>query len=490
MKLDINLNIKPELRQKLAITPLLRQSLEILSLSLVELDQMVLKEMEQNPLLKDSSTEYSSEGKTAEDSEYQPEQPEYETYEEPAENLLEKYEINEEAWANLFNELPKSSGSALFMKEKPSIEQINAIKTTLKEQLEWQLRLNINNDDDYVIGINIIGNLDRNGFISREELSNISDELKFSMDQIERVREIIKGFDPVGIASVDIPECLLAQLKVCNTYHPDIEKLLNVHFDDLKNGEWDNIIKDKELGLSAEDLKYILEILSKLDPKPGGHFDDREDDNIAIVPDIIIKYDSGDYRIELNEHIRPMLYIPENYRKVLLNKNPEMQEDREFLKKRLARAQWFIRSIDQRRQTLIKVGESFIKFQRDFLDRGHKYLKPMILKDIADDCEIHQSTVQRIVNQKYIDTPRGVFLMKYFFSKAIPKKNGDPVSSLSVKREMADLVKNESKDSPLSDKEIHQILGKKGIKISRRAVSKYRLELGIPNSNKRKKQIL
>lgn len=481
MKIGVNINIKPELRQKLAITPLLRQSLELLALNISELDQMIQSELEQNPLLKDSASDLYQEGKKDADKDN------LEPAEAKREDVFEKYEINEEAWANYYNEPPKTANSPLFKEEKPGIEQINAIKTTLKEQLEWQLRLNTDNELDYSIGLNIIGNLDRNGFISREDLDNISGDLKCRPERVEKVREIIKLFDPVGIASLDIPECLLAQLKTLGSYHPDIEKLLVNYFDELTKGYYDIILKDRELALSEDDLRFILEILSKLDPKPGGHFDDREDDNIAIIPDIIIKYDRGEYRIELNESIRPMLYIPENYRNILLNKNPELKKDREFIKQRLSRAQWLIRSIDQRRRTLMKVGNSFIKFQREFLDKGHRYLKPMILKDIADDCEIHQSTVQRIVSQKYIDTPRGIYLMKYFFSKAIPGKDGNTVSSITLKKEIADLIKSEDPESPLPDQDIQKILQRKGIKISRRGIAKYRMEMQIPNSNKRKR---
>lgn len=501
MKLGINLNIKPELRQKLAITPLLRQSLELLALNMPELEQIIITELEQNPLLKDSSFEYaiekgSEDGHGADlDEGDKTLASESESGESAKEREIEpdtdKYEINEEAWTNVFSELPRASNSSLY-RERPDLEQINAIKSTLKEHLEWQLRLSTSNEGDYMIGMNIIGNLNTEGFITHEDLEAISRSLDAEPEKIESIRSLIKAFDPVGIASVSITECLLAQLRARDYYHPVIEKVLNKHFDALKAGYFDEILNDKEIDLSADDLRLILEVLSKLDPRPGCHFDDREDNNTAILPDIIIRYESGDYIIELNENIRPMLYIPPNYLNLLSSKAPENQKDRNFLRQKLARAQWLLKSIEQRRQTLLKVGKAFISFQRDFLDKGPKYLKPMILKDVADECGIHSSTVQRIVNQKYIDTPRGTYLLKFFFSRAIPKSGGDAVSNITLKRNLKQLIEGEDVTSPLSDLELQSIIEKSGVQISRRAIAKYRSELGIPNSNKRKrkKQIL
>jgi len=487
MDIGVNLNtkleLKQELKQKLIITPMLRQALKLLQLNQYELEQQINEEMTQNPFLKDQEytidegkgTGHRTKERKADDT-------------QPAKNdspteHANRDELSEDAWANILSDLPRYRPSTI-TKQAVNLEQVNAAKDSLKDHLEWQLRMSVYQQADYDIGRHIIGNLDEDGYIGPEELQLVAQTLHADSESVDAVRKLITTFDPPGIAATSLAECLLIQLECLGIGEPLIVQVIRDHLDDIKSRHYSRI--RAALGLSQEDLDLIINTLAKLDPRPGGHFDDREDNNQAIVPDIIISKRDGEWVVDLNEHVRPVIFVDRLYHKLLQTKDKAHKRDRHFLVEKLKRAQWLLKSIHQRRQTMRKVGRALIRFQRAFLDKGAASLKPMILKDIADACDIHTSTVQRIVSQKYVDTPRGVFPLKYFFSRAIETDKGPSVSNKIIKRRLQKIVKGENKKKPYSDKALADFFAEEGIHISRRAITKYRKELGILNSSQRK----
>ena len=324
--------------------------------------------------------------------------------------------------------------------------------------------------------------MDPDGYlcISNDE---IVEESHCSDEELENVLEIIHNVDPAGLAARDLKECLILQLDRVGLTETLAGKIVKDYLPQLENRQYEKIMKAE--GATKEELQAAIGTIQRLDPKPGRAYS--EDDTRYIVPDIYVLKDGSDYVVTLNEDGLPKLRVSPYYLQ-LMNENAanESSDNKAYLNDRLKAASWLIKSIHQRQNTIFRVAESIVKFQKEFLDKGIAYLKPLVLKDIANDIGMHESTISRVTTNKYIHTPQGVFELKYFFTTALKGDEGS-VSSSSVKEKIRTIIAAESPENPISDQQLVEMLAKENITIARRTVAKYRESLGILSSSKRKK---
>ncbi len=332
------------------------------------------------------------------------------------------------------------------------------------------------------IGEQIIGNLDNNGYLAAtfEELAVEGVE----HDVIESVLKKIQQFDPPGVAARDLKECLLIQLGLHGPVNPIAAAIISDHLKDLETKNFHQI--SKKLKASLETVLEAVTLISSLDPKPGRMYNEEKDQ--YIVPDVYVFKVGDEYKIIINEEGLPRLRISNFYKEILggVNGSENADQCKDYIKERIHSATWLIKSIQQRQRTIYRVAESIVNFQRDFFEYGINYLKPMVLRDVADNVEMHESTISRVTTNKYMHTPRGIFELKYFFNSGISKTSGDAIASKSVQEEIKKIVQSEDKQQPYSDNEIVDILKRSGIAIARRTVAKYREMLGILPSSRRK----
>ncbi|MCR4398689.1 MAG: RNA polymerase factor sigma-54, partial [Firmicutes bacterium] len=352
---------------------------------------------------------------------------------------------------------------------------------TLTEHLMDQLYLSVLSDEERAIGEFLIGNVDENGYL-RCSLADVVAETGCSPEKAAAVLETVQGFDPVGVASRDLKECLLAQLDYlgCDDALPRL--IVERHLEDLAAAKYGRIAE--ALGCGIQDVQRAADVIRTLDPKPGRKFPGANDVNY-IIPDVVVERVCGEYVVVMNDSMLPRISINPYYRRLLHERKDA--ETRKFLENRFNSALWLLRSIEQRRLTLYRVTESIVKIQREFFDHGTRRLKPMTLRQVADMIGVHESTVSRAVANKYVQTPHGVFEMKSFFNSGVPSAGGGGVSSRAIKKMLREMIEGENPTSPLSDQEIADIFSKKGIFISRRTVTKYREDLGIWSSTRRKR---
>lgn len=468
MKLGFGLNL--EQTQKLIMTPELRQAITILQLSALELTDYVEQELLENPMLE------------IKDSWEEREEAKDKTAKENSEN--EKFDID---WQEYFNDrdlgyVGKGTGGEV--QEELAYENFIAKTPSLQEHLLSQFNLLDNSKEEKIIGQFLIGCINEQGYLT-EDLGEISTVTNSNQEDVERVLEKIQSLEPVGIGARSIQECLLIQLKQQDNQDPILHRLITKHLEDVAAGRLAKLAH--YFGMPPGKLQDYVDIIKKLDPKPGLKYASLTDVRY-IVPDIVIERVEGQYVVIVNDSNTPRLMISNAY-KAMLNKG-ESQADhqvKEFVETKLNSAAWLIKSIEQRRMTLYKVADCIVKLQRDFLDRGIKYLKPMTLKDIAELVELHESTVSRATSNKYVQTPQGVFELRFFFSSGLASDSGIMTSSESVKKLLEELIKEENPQTPYSDQKLTDILKERGIRISRRTIAKYRDELNIPNATKRKR---
>nr|WP_245985090.1 RNA polymerase factor sigma-54 [Biomaibacter acetigenes] len=335
---------------------------------------------------------------------------------------------------------------------------------------------------EFKIGEFLIGNLDKRGYltISTAEAAKL---LKVSEQEVEKVLKLIQTFEPAGIGARNLIECLLIQVEQRNIDMPKIKELITGHLKDLAEARYSRIAE--ALNISLSEVQRLKDVILTLDPKPGRNFSSVNDTQY-IIPDAVIEKVGNDYVVIMNDSVSPRLSINSYYRSLLYSENRESNISK-FLSQRLDSALWLIKSIEQRRITLNKVISTIVEVQRDFLDYGVTCLKPLTMKQIADRVGIHESTVSRAISGKYVQTPRGLFELKFFFKNGLDNTNGSSTSSESIKKMIKEMVGGEDPYNPLSDQKIADDLKKKGIIISRRTVAKYREEIGIPSSAKRKR---
>lgn len=450
--------------QKLVMTPELRQAITILQLSAQELDEYIEQELLENPLL-DLNEDISKNDDVIEKSEQKDSDTiDWEDYFQDCADLD-------------FLRFPREK-----KEEEPGLENFVSSTPTLQEHLMMQLHLCSISRTEFKIGEFLIGNIDKKGYltISSAEAAKI---LKVSEQEVEDVVKIIQTFEPAGIGARNLIECLLIQIEQRNINTPKIRELITGHLKDLAEARYSRIAE--ALNISLSEVQQLKDIILTLDPKPGRNFSSANETQY-IVPDAVIEKVGDDYVVIMNDNISPRLSINSYYRSLLYSENRESNISK-FLSQRLDSAMWLIKSIEQRRLTLNKVINSIVEVQRDFLDYGVTCLKPLTMKQIAERVGIHESTVSRAISGKYVQTPRGVFELKFFFKNGLDNTNGSSISSESIKKMIKKMVGEEDPYNPLSDQKLADDLKKKGIIISRRTVAKYREELGIPSSAKRKR---
>jgi RNA polymerase sigma-54 factor len=474
----------PKLVQQLVITPQLQQAIRLLQLTRLELVDLISQEMKENPLLEEEEEEGRE---LAEGEAPVTEQEEGETSPEP-EHTPEVKGTGEGAdefdWENYLensNLIPfqKSSQDG---EERPSFENFLTKRTTLTDHLQWQLQLSRFTDQEHQAGTWIIGNLDEDGYL-KISLEDICSEINLPMEVVEGVLRKIQQFDPVGVAARDLKECLLIQLEQLSHRDPLAEKIVSEHLSLLKNRNYPAIAK--QLGVSLDRVNRAASLISKLDPKPGKAFGGEVIQE--IIPDVYIYKVEGDYVIYQNDEGIPRLRINSLYRNILSGSRLAPEGERKYIQDKLRSALWLIRSIHQRQRTIYKVTKSIVKFQREFLEKGIQFLKPLVLRDVAEDIQMHESTISRVTHNKYVHTPQGIYELKFFFNAAITSTQGETMASESVKNLVREIIAREDPKKPYSDEKLVQILQGMNIHIARRTVSKYREMMKILSSNERRK---
>lgn len=468
MKMGFELSLSQT--QKLIMTPELRQAIQVLQFNNVELMEYLNNQLESNPFLEvvDKKRDDNKEDNDK-----------YESYsddskgEEYWKDIIEKYDdISYKSYANPNDE-----------DNKQSFESYVSKKISLKEHLMLQLGVSTKTEKEKRIGEFLIESLDRKGYLS-STIPDISMQLNESPIDVERVLHLIQTFDPIGIGARNLSECLMLQLKEKGIQDRNAYIIVDRYLDDIACNKMQKI--SKELHIPVQRVQSICDIIKMLEPKPSRGFVVDSDNIRYIVPDVTIEKINGEYIIIVNDSNFPVLSISSYYKKMA--NDIDDKEANKFLTDKLNSSMWLIRSIEQRRLTLYRVVESILKFQKDFFEYGNKALKPLVLKDVAEDISMHESTVSRATNGKYVQTPRGLFELKYFFTSSIGDENGgDVVSSTSVKSQIKELIEKENHQKPLSDQKIVDLLVQNGINISRRTVAKYRDEMQIPSSSMRRR---
>src|SRR3954447_2484042 len=471
--MGIQQKLHTKLVQKLILTPSLQQAIKLLPMSTLELSDLLNQEMVENPMLEEVPTEELQPADAAATPEKQPEQPANKT--DTWDDQDYEYFFGDYLDDGYRPRAPQE------IKELPPIENTLSTASSLSDHLMWQLSMQTDDAVMREIGSAIIGNLDDDGYLvaSFDELAAMG---PWPVEEVDRALRLIHSFDPTGVAARDLQECLLLQLRHIGLEGTPTEKIVTDHLRLLQNHQVPEIAK--RLGMSIEDLKEHVEVIRHLDPKPGSRYNPSQ--SHYVIPDVYVVKVEDQYVAVLNEEGLPQLRISPVYRRLLDKSADNTTETRAYVKDKFRSALWLIKSVEQRQKTIHKVATSIINFQRDFLDHGIEYLKPLVLRDVANDIGMHESTVSRVVTNKYMHTPQGVFEMKYFFHSGIASSYGEAVSSVTIKQRIRKIIEQEDPRKPLSDSKIVSILQREGLELARRTIAKYREELKIPTSNQRK----
>jgi RNA polymerase sigma-54 factor len=470
----IHQKLSARLVQKLILTPSLQQAIKLLPMSTLELAELLNQEMVENPLLEEVPSEDAQTPETTQT----PETPE-----------AAKTDDGKDTWDDadyeyFFGEYldegyrPRQPQE---VKELPPIENTLSTKSSLADHLMWQLNLQTADAITRDIGAAIVGNIDEDGYLvaSVNEIAALGN---WDIGIVEKALEHVQAFDPIGVGARDLQECLLLQLRHLGLAGTPAEALVRDHLRLLQNHRIPELAR--ALNIEPEEVKAHIELIKGLDPRPGARYSPA--DSQYVIPDVyVVKTDDG-YRAMLNEDGLPQLRISPVYRRLLDKGGETSDETRAYVKDKFRSALWLLKSVDQRQKTILKVATSIINFQRDFLDRGIEHLRPLVLRDVANDIGMHESTVSRVVNNKYMHTPQGVYEMKFFFHSGISSSFGESVSSVTIKQRIRKIIEAEDQRRPLSDSKIMSILQKEGLVLARRTIAKYREELKIPTSNQRK----
>jgi len=475
----------PKLVQQLVITPQLQQAIRLLQLTRLELVDLISQEMKDNPLLEE--TEEGREYAEAEESlsEKGEREPPLETTEQTPEVKGQGEGADEFDWESYIENYNLSTyhrQSTSDGEERPSFENFLTKRTTLVDHLSWQLQLSRFTEEEHKIGVYILGNLDEDGYL-KVSLEDIGSETQVPLQVVEGVLRRIQQFDPVGVAARDLKECLLIQLEQIAVRDPVAEKIVSEHLALLKNRNHPAIAR--RLGVSLDRVNQAAYLISKLDPKPGRAFGGEVIQE--IIPDVYVYKVEGEYVIYLNDEDIPKLRVNSFYRNILTDSHSIVEGDRKYIQEKLRSALWLIRSIHQRQRTIYKVTKSIVKFQREFLDKGIQFLKPLVLRDVAEDIQMHESTISRVTHNKYAHTPQGIYELKFFFNTGITSTQGETLASESVKNLLREIIAKEDPRKPYSDEKLVQILKEMNIHIARRTISKYREMMKILSSNERRK---
>jgi RNA polymerase sigma-54 factor len=467
------LGLSARLSQRLILTPSLQQAIKLLPLTTLELAEVLEQEVMENPLLE----EVPAQEQLSVDEVAQQEAREEAEKTDPLKDIdIDKF-FEEYLDDGEFRTRIRSSE----IPEMPPIENTLTESPDLYDHLSWQLNMSVSDELVLEIGEAIIHNLDADGLLraSVEEIANMG---PFPEAEVERALDIIQALDPPGVAARDLTECLRLQLKHLGLEGSPTDVMVRDHIKQLQSHQYPEI--SRQMGLTPEEVSAHLEIIRHLDPKPGLKYS--PDSSTYIVPDVFVVKEGEEYKILLNDEGLPKLRISPTYKRMLDVKEPGSEETRSYVKDKLRSALWLLKSVDQRQRTIYKVAESIVKHQRGFLDGGVQHLRPLVLRDVAQDIGMHESTVSRVVANKYMHTPRGVYEMRFFFHSGITSSRGEAVSSVTIKDKIRKMIDEEDRAHPLSDSRIAEILGERGLPLARRTVAKYREELRIPPSNLRR----
>lgn len=485
--------------QQLVMTPQLQQAIKLLQLNNMELAEFIEEEIAQNPLLEkaDNSEEQTSENHTENHAE--------DTAENAQENENQSDDVQaefDEAWAG--NETANSAdaqsndfdtgsqmatigagGNTSFDNNETSFENQMSEHLTLREHLNRQLSVQCSDSRDHMIGLLLIDQLDETGYL-RSDTEELADKLGCSRERLEKVLDILKSFDPAGVFAKDLNECLALQLKEQGRYDAPMQKLIE-NLDMLGNHDMQGLAE--KCGVNPTYLADMVAEIKELNPKPAGSFD-----HVIVqtaIPDVVMKKLpknlGGGWKIELNTETLPRVLVNQEYYTQVSSK-AKSKADREYIVSQLGNANWLVKAMDQRAQTILKVASEIVEQQDAFFYYGIEFLKPLTLKDIAEEIDMHESTVSRVTTNKYIGTPRGIFELKYFFTTALTSSDGTAHSSESIKARIKTLIDEEDPKKVLSDDKLVNILQEEGIDIARRTVAKYREAMHIPSSVQRRKQ--
>jgi len=453
MDLRLGFGLQMQQSQRLVMTPELRQAIAVLQLPVAELGDFIEEEVLENPCLEA----------------------------EPKEDAEEPAPTDTRKLLDYLGHDYAGAGSHGDSEDELGFEAFTPTIPTLQEHLTAQLLLTGLDPAHRRIGEFLIDSLDDHGYLTIS-LAEVAEKLVATEAQVEQVLQVIQGFDPAGVGARSLQECLLLQWETVDDGNPLVPALIERHLDDLGEGRITRIAE--ELGVTPGDIQAAADMVRTLDPKPGRRFG-RPNETRYVVPDVVIERVGPDYVVLVNEAPVPKLMVSHQYRQML--SGAMESEARKYVEQKIHSALWLIKAIEQRRMTLYKVTSALVDFQRAFFDRGIRYLRPLTLRDVAEVVGVHESTVSRATSGKYVQTPLGTFELKFFFSSGVDNARGEGVASESVKRMIADLIAKEDSGEPLSDQALTDMLNRQGVNISRRTVAKYREEMGVSSSSKRKR---
>ena len=486
------------------MTPQLQQAIRLLQLSSMELQVEIQEALESNMMLEtaeDDSTENSEDEKTEENN---PEENNLDTTQEitasaEPENIPDELTVDS-VWEDTFESgiyENSSNTPQIYESSQFSFENQSSHDATLREHLLWQLNLTTISDTDRAIATTIIDALDDDGYLN-SDLTDIhtslnkeidgenteGEESEIGLDEIEAVLHMIQAMEPTGVAARDIQECLLLQLRQCDKDTPMLAsaiELVSKHLDLLAGRDFNHLMR--RLKLDQEKLQDVIVLIQSMNPRPGGQIHETRTE--YITPDVYVKKVKGRWRVELNSELMPHLRVNTSYASMI--RRADNSEDNVSLKSHLQEARWFIKSLQSRSETLLRVATCIVERQRAFLEYGEEAMKPMVLHDVADALGMHESTISRVTTRKYMHTPRGIFELKYFFSSHLSTSHGGDASSTAIRALIKKLIAAETPKKPLSDSKISALLSEQGINVARRTVAKYREAMAISPSNERKR---
>jgi len=467
--MEMKMGMRLGMQQRLVMTPRLQQALKLLQMPTLELQQVLKQEILQNPLLEEVDDVLDTADEEKEDKEE----------EEPKEPANKD---DQDEWDEFYDSAWSSGGNPEFEEREDFVERVPVARQTFAEYLFSQLRLATKDDHVLELGDYIIGSLDDSGYLTCA-LEDIARTFGVEIEDAEKVLKLIQAFDPPGVGARDLRECLLIQLEAKGLGDSMAAGIVRDHFDDFKQRKYLDLTR--KLKISLKEIQTQAGIIGSLNPKPG--LDVIAESPKYVIPDLVVERVGEKYVIYLNDRNVPRLRISQSY-KDELQSNPDITEEtKDFIQGRLKNAKWLIQTIEQRRRTMIKVMESIVEEQAEFFEKGTASLRPLTLQQVASKISMHESTVSRVTTNKYVQTPRGVFELKFFFSSALGTQSGEEVSAKSAKLNIKNIIEKEDPKKPLSDQKIADILEKDGLIIARRTVAKYREQLGILPARHRKK---
>ena len=469
------------LSQQLAMTPQLQQAIRLLQLSTLELQQELQQALESNPLLEQIDTHEEIDTRETQDSETLDTADALEQKEMPEELPLDA------SWDTIYTAGTPSSTSGDYIDDELPVYQGETTQT-LQDYLMWQVELTPFSDTDRAIATSIVDAVDDTGYLTvplEDILESIGDE-EIDIDEVEAVLKRIQRFDPVGVAAKDLRDCLLIQLSQFDKTTPWLEEarlIISDHLDLLANHDFRTLMRVTRL--KEDVLKEAVNLIQSLDPRPGQSIQTGEPE--YVIPDVLVRKHNGHWTVELNSDSIPRLQINQHYASMC--NNARNDGDSQFIRSNLQDAKWLIKSLESRNDTLLRVSRCIVEQQQAFFEQGEEYMKPMVLADIAQAVEMHESTISRVTTQKYLHSPRGIFELKYFFSSHVNTEGGGEASSTAIRALVKKLIAAENPAKPLSDSKLTSLLSEQGIMVARRTVAKYRESLSIPPSNQRKQLV-